>query len=824
MKCRQQKLGLLNLTLILSISFSPATELFAQKKQDTGYLNQTPPGMQAALFAPGIVSTDYVEHSAPAFSPDGTTVLWTVIYKRGTPARLVESKKENSVWTKPKSPSFADSTADDFYPSFSPDGKKLFFSSRRKMPKGYPETRPTLRVWEVERKSTGWGMPLPLDTAVFRTEDYAHTMANNGNLYVSHRSQGGRVFDISIYRKSGNNYLKPELLPYSINTTRLEDAPCIAPDESYLIFESVRPGGMGGSSDLYISFRKVDGSWGTPLNMGDKINTTFAERFVRVSPDGKYIFFGSDRRQGPGIEGSDIYWIDAKVIDELRTLDKGTQGIDNNSGTELLTLQYANNHSETSKRLAAWISTYPNDQDAVIDYSISLRNQQRFLEAETCLKENIKRWPDNGALHSELALNLYGLDKDAEAEQHILKYIRTETYKRFGYITLGTALYGMKKYAGSATQYENALALEPRGADFFNLACAYALANEKTKAFDALYKAVDNGYNAKQAFENDDDLTSLRSDGRWMELIGKMDAQFEGKTPYKRAHHEMVYSEADKSILLLGGSTPLAGGQFFKFFDDIWKYNSSGWSKEGSTGEARSGIKLAFNSKQNKLYSFGGFTPDNQTSGQLRVFENGAWKSLSDLPDMKAAEAGFVYDIARDKFVAFGGSAGRSIVNSSTWEWDGSAWTKFNGAHPQGRNSFVMVYDSKRNKTILFGGAGEGVLDDGVWEFDGKEWKNYKPAVGPGQRIAPGYAYDSKRAMLLIFGGANAAGIQGDTWGWDGKEWKLLAETGPSPRMMGYMAYDKTRDRTVLFGGRPGWPNDAGDTWEWDGKEWKEVK
>ena len=67
-------------------------------------------------------------------------------------------------------------------------------------------------------------------------------------------------------------------------------------------------------------------------------------------------------------------------------------------------------------------------------------------------------------------------------------------------------------------------------------------------------------------------------------------------------------------------------------------------------------------------------------------------------------------------------------------------------------------------------------------------------------------------------------GMKGDTWSWDGKTWKQLATTGPSPRAMGYMAYDKNRDRIVLFGGRMGWPNDANDTWEWDGKEWKEIK
>lgn len=58
--------------------------------------------------------------------------------------------------------------------------------------------------------------------------------------------------------------------------------------------------------------------------------------------------------------------------------------------------------------------------------------------------------------------------------------------------------------------------------------------------------------------------------------------------------------------------------------------------------------------------------------------------------------------------------------------------------------------------------------------------------------------------------------------GWKGME--KLADAGPPARVMGYMAYDKERDRVVLFGGRLGWPNDANDTWEWDGAAWKEVK
>ena len=102
-----------------------------------------------------------------------------------------------------------------------------------------------------------------------------------------------------------------------INTAGYEDGPFIAPDESYLIFESQRPESIEGSIDLFICFKQSDGSWTQPKNMGPRINTKYSERFARVSPDGKYLFFGSNRKQLTDNLYFDIYWIDAKVIKEL---------------------------------------------------------------------------------------------------------------------------------------------------------------------------------------------------------------------------------------------------------------------------------------------------------------------------------------------------------------------------------------------------------------------------------------------------------------------------------------------------------------------------
>jgi hypothetical protein len=296
-------------------------------------------------------------------------------------------------------------------------------------------------------------------------------------------------------------------------------------------------------------------------------------------------------------------------------------------------------------------------------------------------------------------------------------------------------------------------------------------------------------------------------------------------SPPKRAHHGLVYHEESKTILLTAGSTPLNGGESYALFNDLWQFNGREWKQIGKAGDERSGISMAFDSKRKKLFSFGGYR--GPSLGDLRVMENGDWKTLANDTAMKAAEPGFVYDRHRDKLIAFGGSAKRGATNNITWEWDGESWKKFGGEGPEGRQAFAMVYASKQRKTMVFGGGdGAGkIFGDELWSFDGKRWqKTLSNGTGPGPRIAPGYAYDDKRGLLIIFGGISNGVLKGDTWAWDGKKWKLLAETGPSARTMGYLAYDKARDRIVLFGGRMGWPNDANDTWEWDGKGWREIK
>ena len=67
---------------------------------------------------------------------------------------------------------------------------------------------------------------------------------------------------------------------------------------------------------IYI-YRKSDGSWIEPQNLGSEINKKYHERFPGVSPDGKYLFFTRPNGENNG----NIYWINAKIIEELKPIE-----------------------------------------------------------------------------------------------------------------------------------------------------------------------------------------------------------------------------------------------------------------------------------------------------------------------------------------------------------------------------------------------------------------------------------------------------------------------------------------------------------------------
>lgn len=296
-------------TLTLSLFVTASLLSWQRESQNTSesFFGQKPPGMIPELFAPGILSTDGNEFNS-AFSPDGTQLFFTVVKEENEFIWMMEFA--DGKWGERRMAPFSGRHR-DVDPFITPDGKRLYFSSNRSSA-GIGKNE-DCDFWYVDKNDDGsWGTPQHLDApATPGKHDFYFNISRSGTIYYSifNKDDVGDIFKV---RKINGILQSPEPLGPEINTKYNEHDPCIAPDESYLIFSSNKPGGYG-SNDLYICFKKSSGFWAAPINMGREINSERYEFCPTFSHDVKYFFFSSSRRGN-----IDVYWVDAKIINKYK--------------------------------------------------------------------------------------------------------------------------------------------------------------------------------------------------------------------------------------------------------------------------------------------------------------------------------------------------------------------------------------------------------------------------------------------------------------------------------------------------------------------------
>lgn len=151
-------------------------------------------------------------------------------------------------WTRPEpAGEHINTPHDEGTPAFSPDGQTMYFTRARD-----DADRPSgLEIWVSQRGDAQWGEPEPL---VIGEADTIYSYAH----------------------------------------------PSVSPDGHWLYFASDMPGGEGG----YDLWRVSIGSGGTPVNLGDRINTPGDEVFPYMRDDST-LYFSSDGH--PGLGGLDIF-------------------------------------------------------------------------------------------------------------------------------------------------------------------------------------------------------------------------------------------------------------------------------------------------------------------------------------------------------------------------------------------------------------------------------------------------------------------------------------------------------------------------------------
>ncbi len=204
----------------------------------------------------------------------------------------------------------------------------------------------------------------------------------------------------------------------------------------------------------------------------------------------------------------------------------------------------------------------------------------------------------------------------------------------------------------------------------------------------------------------------------------------------------------------------------------------------------------------------------------------GAWSQLGSTTDGPGLrdEFGMVYDTSRNRVVVFGGWDLITLFND-VWEFTPvtETWTKIITINPPSPRRLIrMVYSSVDKVYYMFGGFISGALDE-TWKLDPATWTwtQLSPATVPPARWSFAMSYDASRDRTVMFGGN---GAQSDTWEFDGINWVEFLPAGPVGRAGHIMEYDTGREAVALFGGNPISGIRLNDLWTFNGTAWTQLQ
>jgi hypothetical protein len=255
---------------------------------------------------PGEINSSY-EESLPIFSKD-SSILYFV---RSFDPKNKGGEYDQDIWISYKQPDGSYSqckqltTLNSKYNNgvvgMSNDGNALYllnsYEGKKDLVKG---------VAVSNRKGTSsWGTPEKIDVP---------TMDIEGDFYGFHISEDGKVMfisykgpgtigeeDIYVSLKSETGWSAPQNIGTDINTTGYEMSPFLSKGMDTLFFSSNGHGGQG-DADIFYSVKQGSWtSWGTPVNLGPKINSAKFDACFTYS--GNQVYWSSNRES----QLSDIY-------------------------------------------------------------------------------------------------------------------------------------------------------------------------------------------------------------------------------------------------------------------------------------------------------------------------------------------------------------------------------------------------------------------------------------------------------------------------------------------------------------------------------------
>ena len=269
------------------------------------YFGQKPPALIPEVFAPGIVSVNDRFEGAVTFSPDLKEIYFGADDKDNKTA-IYFSKLVNDKWTPVKKANFTNGKKkEELHPFVSRDGKRIYFTALDSI---FADEK----IWYVDRLPDSWGDAAQLESPINDDMVFFPNQANNGDLYYFNLSKR------KTYYAPNQNEKFPDKQAVELESGHHA---FISPSQDYLVLTARnREDESRKDNDIYVYFKKQDGTWTSPISLGDEVNSDFNEKGPTITPDGKYLFFGRAERKGK-VGLANIYWVSTKVIERLKPSD-----------------------------------------------------------------------------------------------------------------------------------------------------------------------------------------------------------------------------------------------------------------------------------------------------------------------------------------------------------------------------------------------------------------------------------------------------------------------------------------------------------------------
>ncbi len=187
----------------------------------------------------------------------------------------------------------------EYTPLFTADGSQMIFVRRENMIEN---------LYVSDYDGELFSEPRLIEEISTQDNEGVHTISADGRILIftacNRRTNFGSCDLWYTYKKMDGKWAIPINMGNVVNSAAWDAQPSLSADGQTLYFSSTRQGGVGGR-DIWVTKRNKDGKWITPYNVGGEINTLGDEETPFIHADGKTLYFRSNGHLGMG--GFDMF-------------------------------------------------------------------------------------------------------------------------------------------------------------------------------------------------------------------------------------------------------------------------------------------------------------------------------------------------------------------------------------------------------------------------------------------------------------------------------------------------------------------------------------